>query len=139
MWSDSWEAARNAAYSSRIAHRTSANGSFVSRTKQKRADKEIQSMMTRFASRRLTTKPNDRFEARIAERNRIAQGLHDTLLQGFVSASMQLHVAVAGLPATLPAKPKLSRILELMERAISEGRNAIHDLRSPRGDLPDLE
>ena len=36
---------------------------------------------------------NVRFEERLAERTRIAQDLHDTLLQGFVSASMQLHVA----------------------------------------------
>ena len=36
---------------------------------------------------------NVRFEERLAERTRIAQELHDTLLQGFLSASMQLHVA----------------------------------------------
>ena len=36
---------------------------------------------------------NVRFEERLAERTRIARELHDTLLQGFVSASMQLHVA----------------------------------------------
>ena len=32
------------------------------------------------------------FDERLAERTRIARELHDTLLQGFVSASMQLHV-----------------------------------------------
>src|SRR5262249_17494139 len=35
-----------------------------------------------------------RFEERLAERTQIAQELHDTLLQGVISASMQLHVAV---------------------------------------------
>ena len=39
-----------------------------------------------------------RFEERLAERTRIAQDLHDTLLQGFVSASMQLHVAADRVP-----------------------------------------
>ncbi|HET8647824.1 MAG TPA: two-component regulator propeller domain-containing protein, partial [Vicinamibacteria bacterium] len=41
------------------------------------------------ATRRL----NAAFDERLAERTRIAQELHDTLLQGFISASMQLHVA----------------------------------------------
>jgi signal transduction histidine kinase len=41
----------------------------------------------------LTQQMNVRFEERLAERTRIAQDLHDTLLQGFLSASMQLHVA----------------------------------------------
>src|SRR5262249_25448269 len=46
----------------------------------------------------LTRLLNVRFEERIAERTRIAQELHDTLLQGVLSASMQLHVVVDGLP-----------------------------------------
>jgi signal transduction histidine kinase len=33
---------------------------------------------------------DSQFEARLAERTRIAQELHDTLLQGVLSASMQL-------------------------------------------------
>ncbi len=47
----------------------------------------------RFRLHRLTRQLNVRFEERLAERTRIAQELHDTLLQGFLSASMQLHVA----------------------------------------------
>jgi len=46
-----------------------------------------------------------RFEERLAERTRIAQDLHDTLLQGLVSASMQLHVANDHLDDNSPAKP----------------------------------
>ena len=42
---------------------------------------------------------NRQFEAQLAERTRIAQELHDTLLQGFISASMQLHVAAGRLPS----------------------------------------
>src|SRR6202040_4273673 len=37
-------------------------------------------------------------EERLAERTRIAQDLHDTLLQGFFAVSMQLHAAVESLP-----------------------------------------
>jgi signal transduction histidine kinase/ligand-binding sensor domain-containing protein len=78
----------------------------------------------------LTRQLNVRFEERLAERTRIAQELHDTLLQGFLSASMQLHVAVDRLPQDSAAKPSLSRILSLMSQVIEEGRNAVRGLRS---------
>ena len=52
----------------------------------------------------LTSRLNVRFEERLAERTRIAQELHDTLLQGFLSASMQVHVAADRLPAGLAGK-----------------------------------
>ncbi len=82
---------------------------------------------------------NVRFEERLAERTRIAQELHDTLLQGFVSASMQLHVAADRLPADSPARPSLSRVLDLMSRVIEEGRNAVRGLRSSATAIQDLE
>jgi signal transduction histidine kinase/ligand-binding sensor domain-containing protein len=71
-----------------------------------------------------------RFDERLAERTRIAQELHDTLLQGFVSASMQLHVATDRLPEDSPAKASLGRVLQLMRQVIDEGRNAVRGLRS---------
>jgi len=80
---------------------------------------------------RLTGQLNMRFEERLAERTRIAQDLHDTLLQGFLSASMQLHVASDQLSADSPAKPLVSRVLELMRQVIDEGRTALTGLRSP--------
>ena len=69
------------------------------------------------------------FEARLAERTRIAQDLHDTLLQGCLSASMQLHVTVDALPEDAPTRPALARIQQLMARVIDEGRAAVHGLR----------
>jgi len=87
----------------------------------------------------LTGQLNVRFEERLAERTRIAQELHDTLLQGFLSASMQLHVAVDQLPEQSPAKSSLDRILKLMGRVIEEGRNAVRGLRSSQSGSLDLE
>jgi signal transduction histidine kinase len=75
-----------------------------------------------------------RLEERVAERTRIAQDLHDTVLQGIVSAAMQLDVAVDQLPANLPAKLRLSRVLELMRHVMEEGRNAVQGLRSSNSD-----
>ena len=71
-----------------------------------------------------------RLEERVAERTRIAQDLHDTLLQGVLSASMQLHVAVDSLPQDSPARPKLERTLQLISQVISEGRDTLRGLRS---------
>jgi signal transduction histidine kinase/ligand-binding sensor domain-containing protein len=79
------------------------------------------------------------FQERLSERMRIAQDLHDTLLQGFLSASMQLHVADDQLPADSPAKVLVSRILELMRHVIEEGRNALRGLRSTGRNTYDLE
>jgi ligand-binding sensor domain-containing protein/signal transduction histidine kinase len=84
----------------------------------------------RFRLHQLTQQLNLRFDERLAERTRIAQELHDTLLQGFLSASMQLHVTTDGLPNESPARPALNRILQLMGRVIEEGRNAVRGLRS---------
>jgi signal transduction histidine kinase/ligand-binding sensor domain-containing protein len=87
----------------------------------------------------LSRRLNRRFEAQLAERARLAQELHDTLLQGFISASMQLHVATAGLPADSPVVPSLTRVLDLMGRVIEDGRNAVRGLRSARSAPHDLE
>lgn len=80
--------------------------------------------------RRVTGQLNVRFEERLAERTRIAQDLHDTLLQGFLSASMQLDVAADQLPSDSPAKPLVARVLQLMRHVIDEGRTALKGLRS---------
>jgi signal transduction histidine kinase len=87
---------------------------------------------------RLAKQLNVRFEERLAERTRIAQDLHDTLLQGFLSASMQLHVAADHLPEDSPAKPLVSRVLDLMRQVIEEGRTALQGLRSSDSGLHDL-
>ena len=81
---------------------------------------------------------NVRFEERLAERTRIAQELHDTLLQGFLSASMQLHVVADRLPAESPARSSLKQVQDLMTRVIEEGRNAVRGLRSTGGESDDL-
>jgi ligand-binding sensor domain-containing protein/signal transduction histidine kinase len=88
---------------------------------------------------KLTNQLNMRFEERLAERTRIAQELHDTLLQGFLSASMQLHIANDQLTPDSQAKPLVARVLELMGQVIEEGRNAVRGLRSPKLSSMDLE
>jgi signal transduction histidine kinase len=80
-----------------------------------------------------------RLEERVSERARIARELHDTLLQGVISASMQLHMAVDQLPADSPAKPSFARVLQLAGQVIEEGRNAVRGFRSNDREALDLE
>jgi signal transduction histidine kinase len=87
----------------------------------------------------LRTQLTLRFEERLAERTRIAQDLHDTLLQGLVSASMQLHVANDHLGEDSPAKPLVQRVMQLMGQVIEEGRDAVRGLRSTSDNVDDLE
>src|SRR5215467_8160901 len=96
-------------------------------------------LLLRSRQRRVIRELNLKFEQRLAERTRIAQDLHDTLLQGLLSASMQLHVANEQLPPDSPAKPRVSRVLELMGQVIEEGRNAVRGLRTNTADPLELE
>ena len=93
----------------------------------------------RFRLHQVTRRLRDRFEERLAERTRIAQELHDTLLQGFLSASMQVHVVADRLPPESDVKPILTRALQLMGQVIDEGRNAVRGLRSHQTASLDLE
>ncbi len=93
----------------------------------------------RLRVRQVAGQLNLRFEERLMERTRIAGELHDTLLQGFLSASMQLDVATDTLPQDSPLKGRLSHILELMSRVSAEGRNAVQGLRLQDGDSMRLE
>ena len=96
-------------------------------------------MAYRWHVRQMQQKLTLRFEERLAERTRIAQDLHDTLLQGLLSASMQLHVANDQLADDAPAKPLVNRVMQLMAQVIQEGRDAVTGLRSTSGNTDDLE
>jgi ligand-binding sensor domain-containing protein/signal transduction histidine kinase len=93
---------------------------------------------SRLRMRKLGGQLKLRFEERLAERTRIAQELHDTLLQGVISASMQLHVVADQLSANSTAKPAVDRILSLMGRVVEEGRNAVDGLRARPSESLDL-
>ena len=80
--------------------------------------------------RQIARQFNMRVEERVGERMRIAHELHDTLLQSFISASMQLDVAANRLQSESPAKPEVNHVLQLMRQGIDDGRRAVGDLRA---------
>jgi ligand-binding sensor domain-containing protein/signal transduction histidine kinase len=95
-------------------------------------------LIYRARMRRVTELLRVRFEERLAERTRIAHELHDTLLQGLLSMSMHLHVAIDQLPEDSPARATMNRIMELMGPVIQDGRNTIRGLRSSIQSANDL-
>ena len=87
---------------------------------------------------RMTEHLNLRFEERLAERTRIARELHDTLLQGSLSASMQLYV-LADEVIDPPVKSKLDHILKRLSQVNEEGRQTVQALRSQPSTADALE
>jgi len=72
-----------------------------------------------------------RLETRLSERTRIAGELHDTLLQSFQGLMMLFHTALDLMPARTPEAVKiLEKAVSRGDQAITEGRNAIQDIRS---------
>ena len=74
------------------------------------------------------------------ERKRIAQELHDTLLQGFTGIALKLDALTTSLPP-VPSKTKqqLLQALEQMDHYLRETRRAIWNLRSStQQGCPDL-
>jgi signal transduction histidine kinase len=81
---------------------------------------------------RLSARMNLQLAIQRDERKRIAQELHDTLLQGFTGLGLKLDALVSSLPASLNAtKSQFQKTLELLDHYLAEGRRSVWKLRSP--------
>ena len=80
-----------------------------------------------------------RLETRVSERTRIARDLHDTLLQSFQGVLLRFQAAVIVLPdRPTEAKQVLEHAIDEAADAITEGRDAVHNLRLATGAADDL-
>jgi len=80
-----------------------------------------------------------RFNAVLAERNRIAREIHDTLAQGFVAVSVQLQIVGRTLSqSTDAAHQHLDEAQELVRTGLDDARRAIWELRSQSAENHDL-
>jgi len=83
---------------------------------------------------------NMALEARVSERTRIARDLHDTLLQSFHGLLLRFQAVSNLLPERpVEAKQRLENAVEQAAQAITEGRDAVQELRSSTvvtNDLP---
>ncbi|WP_041538274.1 sensor histidine kinase [Caulobacter segnis] len=85
---------------------------------------------------RLTERLQAGLRERIAERERIARELHDTLLQGVQGLILTFQSAARQVPADLPARNQLERALDRAEAVVVEARDRVRSLRvSVGGDL----
>lgn len=80
--------------------------------------------------RQLTARMQDLLHERLAERARIARGLHDTLLQSVQGLIMFFDRQAAHLAPGSEEKAKVEQTLELADQLMTEGRNYIMDLRA---------
>jgi signal transduction histidine kinase len=70
-----------------------------------------------------------RLEERMAERERIARDLHDTLLQGMQAVVLLLQAALGKVARDNALHEQLERLINHTERVLVEGRDRVHQLR----------
>ena len=80
-----------------------------------------------------------RYDAVLAERNRIAREIHDTLAQGFAGVSVQLELIsrLMGRSAEAAAE-HINEARKLVKRSLNEARRSIWELRSQSATVEDL-
>jgi signal transduction histidine kinase/ligand-binding sensor domain-containing protein len=81
---------------------------------------------------------NARFEERLAERTRLAQDLHDELLQNAMGVSLQLEATDLLIEETHAAKRHLGRALDLSRALMQQGREVLRDLRAKTRGAADI-
>ncbi len=94
-------------------------------------------LVQRQRHRRLQEAMTGRYAAALAERARIAQELHDTLLQGFAGVTLQLKAAELALPEEPSvAAETIVRVQKLARESLREARERVWDMRESdmRGD-----
>ncbi|MFC4309393.1 ATP-binding protein [Steroidobacter flavus] len=88
--------------------------------------------------RQVSKQMHDRLAERIAERERIARELHDTLLQGFQGLILRFQSVVDRIPTQEPARQMMESALERADQVLVDGRDRVRDLRSSEATESDL-
>ena len=79
-----------------------------------------------------------RLAARLAERERIARELHDTLLQGVQGLIWRFQAATDRIPTHEAARGLMEEALERADEMLAEGRDRVKDLRAIAAHATDL-
>src|ERR1700688_2455249 len=85
-----------------------------------------------------TAQMQGRLEARLAERERIARELHDTLLQGIQGLIWKFQAATDRIPSDQPARQLMEQSLDRADKLLEESREKVKDLRPHASDATDL-
>lgn len=98
----------------------------------------VVTLAIRLRFRRLAGQMRLRFDERVAERERIARELHDTLLQGTQALVFKVQAAAQRARKGEPNHDMLEDALVHADEVITEGRDRIQDLRVPSDADADL-
>jgi signal transduction histidine kinase/ligand-binding sensor domain-containing protein len=80
---------------------------------------------------RITARMKQQLEGQIKERKRIAQELHDTLLQGFTGLGLKLDALANSLPPAMEGvKKQIQKLLDQSDQYLTEARRSVWELRS---------
>jgi signal transduction histidine kinase/ligand-binding sensor domain-containing protein len=88
--------------------------------------------------RRVAALIRGRLEERLAERERIARELHDTLLQGMQGLIWRFQAATDRIPPSEPARQLMEQSLDRADQLLGESRDKVKDLRPAARDIADL-
>ncbi len=83
--------------------------------------------------RQATERLQRRFDIRIAERERIARELHDTLLQGFQGLLLRFQSIANLIPVADETRGSIEEALNRGDAVLAEGRQRVRELRSSPG------
>jgi ligand-binding sensor domain-containing protein len=86
-------------------------------------------LLFRLRLQRATTVVSERLAAQMAERERIARDLHDTLLQSFYGVILGFQTAADQVPLTQSSRALFEVVLQSAEAAVNEGRDKVRGLR----------
>jgi signal transduction histidine kinase/ligand-binding sensor domain-containing protein len=89
----------------------------------------LASEVLRARMRYVAEQVHSKLSERVAERERVARELHDTLLQGFQGLLMRFHLATQSIPTAEPARTEMEDALDSADSLLVESRERIRDLR----------
>jgi signal transduction histidine kinase/ligand-binding sensor domain-containing protein len=91
-----------------------------------------------FRVAQIHAKVRGRLEERLAERERIARDLHDTLLQGVEGLVLRFQAVANRISRREPVGELLERTLERADQVLGEGRDRVLNLREGMGEVGEL-
>ena len=91
-----------------------------------------------FRVAQIRAKVRSRLEERLAERERIARDLHDTLLQGVEGLILRFQAVANRIAKRQPVAELLDRALERADQVLEESRNRVLNLREGAGHVGEL-
>jgi signal transduction histidine kinase/ligand-binding sensor domain-containing protein len=95
-------------------------------------------IIVRLRIRSITLELRQRLAERLAERERIARELHDTLLQSLVGLILRFQIAIDRMPSGDPVRDSLEEALAQSEKVMHQGRERVRDLRVSQTDSSSL-